>query len=168
MTIKPQHAVLTLLVLLLSISAGYSQTARYYHFEGALSKKDNAPFSGTVDLEFKIYKTPRAEQAEWRETHRAVAVENGKFSVMLGSHTPLKLSFYEYYLDFTVSPEDVVTPPRRMIVGSGYNYRLWFLFAAYTIVWLAIFCYVLILGKKQRKISTELNALRHEAQEISA
>jgi CcmD family protein len=38
--------------------------------------------------------------------------------------------------------------------------NLWFLFAAYLIVWLAIWGYTIRLGRKQRQLSVELEHLR--------
>ncbi len=78
--------------------------------------------------------------------------------MFLGSKDHLDLSFYEYYLEVDAKAPDV--PARRVsIVGSGYNFRLWFLFAAYTIVWLAIFGYLLSISRRQKRIIAELENL---------
>ncbi len=84
--------------------------------------------------------------------------------MLLGSKNPLKLSFYEYYLDVE-TPAGVQGSSRKMIVGSGYNYRLWFLFAAYTVVWLAIFLYMLSIARRQRKIIADLELVKQVTQE---
>ena len=154
--------ILTAVVLFVTTGMLLGQTPRLVHYQGTLTTNDGQPFAGTVDVEFRIYKSLRGDTPVWSEVHRNITVKDGKYEVLLGSDTPLKLSFFEYFLEMRPSGE-ATPPPRRMIVGSGYNYRLWFLFAAYTIVWLAIFLYVLSLARRQKKIAAEMEALVREA-----
>lgn len=150
-----------ILAIVLSATLAQAQTPRLYHYEGELKTEDATPFNGTTNLTFNIYKTPVADKPVWSEEHHGIKVTDGSYSVLLGSKNPLKLSFYEYYIEAT--PESGQDSPHRvMIVGSGYNYRLWFLFAAYTIVWVAIFAYVLSIKKRQGKITAEIKALTQE------
>jgi len=146
---------------ILFFSNSSAQTPRLYHYEGKLTNEEGLPFEGLVNLTFEIYESPRAEKPVWQEQHTSVKVENGSFNALLGTSSPLKLSYYEYFLKVLPS-EGKSDQPLRMIVGSGYNYRLWFLFAAYTIVWLAIFAYFLSLSRRQKKISAELQMLTQE------
>ena len=138
-----------------------AQTARLVHYQGSIMNPEGEAFSGKCNLEFKIYKGARDAAPVWSELHKDVEVTDGNYEVFLGSRTPLRLSFYEYFLEVTpnVAAEQ---QSRRMIVGSGYNYRLSFLFAAYTIVWLALFLYVLSIARRQRKISAELETMLRE------
>lgn len=136
-----------------------AQVPRLVHYQGELNTAEGNAFSGTTDITFSIYDRPLADNPIWSEVHENVEVENGTYGVMLGSKNPLKLSFYEYYLEANAAQLEAKSD-RKMIVGSGYNYRLWFLFAAYTIVWLAIFLYILSLSRRQKKIIAELQALQ--------
>ncbi|MFQ5651878.1 MAG: CcmD family protein [bacterium] len=135
----------------------FAQPARLVHYQGVLLDQDGNRFTGTTDLHFSIYDTFRSEKQMWSETHTNVTIQDGVYDVLLGSENPLKLSFIEYYL--TVKAEGFESESRTMIVGSGYTDRLWFLFSAYTIVWLAIFLYVLSIARRQRKIITDLELL---------
>jgi len=135
-----------------------AQTARLVHYQGTLLDSDGAPFTGTTDLHFAIYTRPMAQQPIWSETHRNVPVNEGRYEVLLGSENPLSLSFYEYYLEVKAAGTD--QPAQRVpIAGSGFNYRMQFLFAAYTIVWLAIFLYLVTITRRQKKIISELELL---------
>ncbi len=151
----------TSFVLFFGATALQAQTPRLMHYEGQLKDEQGQPFVGVTDLVFNIYKTANGESPIWSESHVGVQIENGNYGVLLGSKTPLKLSFFEYYLEVKTSTV-TAGQPRRMIVGSGYNFRLWFLFAAYTIVWVAIFIYVLSIGRRQKKIAAELAALTRD------
>lgn len=159
-----------LAVFCLSVSLSgnlQAQTARLVHYQGSIMNPEGEPFSGVCNLEFKIYKGARDAAPVWSELHKDVEVREGNYEVLLGSRTPLRLSYYEYFLEIAPSVA-AEQQPRRMIVGSGYNYRLSFLFAAYTIVWLAIFLYVLSVARRQKKIATELETMLKETAESAA
>lgn len=135
-----------------------AQVARLVHFQGTVTDSTGNAFAGSTDLTFSIYGRLRSGQPFWSETHDNVQVTDGTYSVLLGSKNPLKLSFYEYFLE--VSSDHVATGERRvMIVGSGYNFRLWFLFSAYTVVWLALFLYIFSISRRQKRIISELEIL---------
>ena len=162
-----KKSIMFLVCLLLLAGSVSAQTARLVHYQGSLTGSAGAPFNGTTDLTIAIYNTPRSEDAVWTETHTAVQVTDGEYSLMLGGINPLKLSFYEYFVEVRASAGQ---PPegRTMIVGSGYNYRLGFLFAAYTIVWLAIFFYVVSISRRQKKIISDLEILAEAGRQKEA
>ncbi len=153
-----------LLVSIIVVAPLAAQTARLVHYQGTLADADGNKFTGAADLQITLYNSPRSDKPLWSETHTAVDVRDGEYSVLLGSVTPLKLSFYEYFLEVKTDTVET-TPGRKMIVGSGYNYRLWFLFAAYTIVWLAIFLYVVSISRRQKKVISDLELLAEATQE---
>lgn len=156
--------IFTLVFLMAWCNLASAQVARLVHYEGLLSDADGQPFTGTKDLTFNLYIRPGADNPAWSEIHHGVEVVDGRFGVLLGGVNPLKLSFYEYFLE--VSADGVVpAEPRKMIVGSGYNYRLWFLFAAYTVVWLALFVYMVVLSGKQKRIVSDLRTLSESKRE---
>ncbi|RMF57715.1 MAG: CcmD family protein [Calditrichaeota bacterium] len=158
MRISFLFAVAGFLLALLPIGPAQAQVARLVHYQGTLQNEDGTPFTGTTDLYFSIYRSFTSERPIWSEVHKDVQVEDGQYEVLLGSSTPLKLSFYEYTLGVKRSETDP-NEIRTTIVGSGYNYRLSFLFAAYTIVWLAIFLYLVSISRRQKKLIAELQTL---------
>jgi CcmD family protein len=46
--------------------------------------------------------------------------------------------------------------------------NFWYLFAAYTIIWTALFAYVLSLSRKNRALQEELQALRGQVEKLLA
>ena len=90
--------------------------------------------------------------------HKNVEISEGNYEVLLGSQNPLNLSYYEYFLE--VKTEDISRNNSRvMIVGSGYNFRIKFLFAAYTVVWVLISFYLFSISHRQKKLILELETL---------
>ncbi len=161
--ITTKSKLVSIAITLLLACVSHAQVARLVHYDGVLKDSEGTPFTGNVDVTISLYNRPAATEAAWSEEHRAVEVEDGKFSVLLGSVNPLKLSFYEYFLEVEVPGAGFEPSPKRtMIVGSGYNFRMWFLFAAYTIVWLALFLYMAFIGRRQTKLRSELQALAAE------
>lgn len=150
------NTILAMITILYTHS--FAQGTRLIHYQGVLKSSDRIPFSGTTNLQFNLYKTPVSEQPIWSEVHKNVEVSDGNYEVLLGSQNPLRLSFYKYYLE--VKAQDFETPTHRIaIAGPGYNWRLSFLFAAYTIVWVAIFVYLMSIARRQKKIIDELEIL---------
>ena len=148
--------VITLLLIIpFSIEA---QVPRLVHYQGTLNNRDDAAFTGTTDLEFSIFSSPKSEKPLWAEVHKNVKISDGNYEVFLGSQNPLNLSYYEYFLE--VKAENVNSNnSRTMIVGSGYNFRLKFLFAAYTVVWVAISIYLFSISRRQKKLIADLETL---------
>jgi len=135
-----------------------AQVPRLVHYEGTLSSDDGSPFTGTTDLQFSIFSSLKSENSLWSEMHKNVEISDGNYEVFLGSQNPLNLSYYEYFLE--VKAENVTSNnSRTMIVGSGYNFRLKFLFAAYTIVWVAISIYLFSISRRQKKLIADLETL---------
>lgn len=61
--------------------------------------------------------------ALWSETHPAVTLTNGQFSVELGSITPINLDFSaKYYLGIQVGSDSEMTP-RRPLSSVGYAFH---------------------------------------------
>ncbi len=148
--------VVAILVGIISLPVlSHAQVARLVHYQGVLNDSDGNALTDSVDLQFSIYHKITDTKPVWTETHKNVQVSDGSYTVLLGSEKPLKLSYYEYYLGVK-KVGDEKEDGRKMIVGSGYNYRMSFLIAAYTIVWVALFFYIFMIFRKQKKIIAEL------------
>ncbi len=138
--------------------ASQAQVPRLVHYQGTLNNSDDTSFTGTTDLKFSIFSSLKSEKPLWSEMHKKVEISDGSYEVFLGSQNPLNLSYYEYFLE--VKAENVNSnSARTMIVGSGYNFRLKFLFAAYTVVWVAISVYVVSISRRQKKLLFDLETL---------
>jgi len=138
--------------------ASRAQVPRLVHYQGRLNNSDDTSFTGTSDLKFTVFSSPKSEKPLWSEVHKNVEISDGSYEVFLGSQNPLNLSYYEYFLE--VKAENVNSnSARTMIVGSGYNFRLKFLFAAYTVVWVAISVYLVSISRRQKKLLFDLETL---------
>ena len=110
------------LVLLLS-AEGSAQIPETITYQGHLTGQGGGPVSGTLAMTFAIYTAKTGGSALWTETHPAVPVDNGQFSVELGSVTPfdsVPLTFdVPYFLGTTVGA-DTEMQPRRPFTSVGY------------------------------------------------
>jgi len=94
------------------------------NYQGMLTDDEDNPLNGSYDILFKIYNHPSSGSMQWSETQTGVSVDNGLFSVALGSVTPILLSFYEvdqYWLDITVEGEHM--PSRVNFASVAFAYR---------------------------------------------
>ena len=151
--------ILFLITIFLIIPfAAQAQVPRLVHYQGTLNDGGDTSFTGTTDLQFSIFSSLKSEKPLWSEMHKNVEISDGNYEVFLGSRNPLNLSYYEYFLE--VKAENVNSnSARTMIVGSGYNFRLKFLFAAYTVVWVAISVYLFSISRRQKKLLFDLETL---------
>lgn len=75
---------------------------------------------GAHGLQFALYDVPDAGAALWTETQTAVSVTSGLAAVLLGSVTPLGLTFDEpYWLGVAVNGEAELAP-RLALSSSPY------------------------------------------------
>ncbi|OYT14448.1 MAG: hypothetical protein B7C24_18340, partial [Bacteroidetes bacterium 4572_77] len=70
---------------------------RTMNYTGNLVDVNGYGINKTVDVTFRIFDSEVGGTQEWTETHTAVAVEAGYFSVYLGNYNPLNLDFTEQY-----------------------------------------------------------------------
>ena len=92
------------------------------NYQGKLTDDAGNPLTDNYDLTFKIYNDPTGGSLLWSETHTGVAVNNGIFSVILGTFNPINLSFdSHYWLEVMVGAETIA--PRRQLTSVGYSFR---------------------------------------------
>ena len=90
-----------------------------FYYSGKLTDSGGNPIDGTVSITFRLYNVAMGESASWTEMHGSVDVDNGSYTVMLGSITPnLDLEFdgSDKWLGITVGFDSEMTP--RQKVGS--------------------------------------------------
>ena len=76
----------------------------------------------TVDLSFKIYDAATAGNLLWSETQAGVVVQDGVYSVVLGSQTAIPASVFaqnNVYLELGINAETM--SPRQQITASAYS-----------------------------------------------
>ena len=118
-------AILFLLFFLFSSFVKAVSVPRYLGYSGTLNSAAGSPVTGSYNIVFKIYNASSGGTALWTETHTAVDVSDGFFSVTLGDTTALNLDFSErYWLGITVATDSEMTP-RTSISSVGYSFALW-------------------------------------------
>ena len=93
------------------------------NYQGALATSGKTPVTATVSMAFALYNSAAGGTALWTET-QSVPVAKGAYSVILGSVTPLTLSFSSpYYLGVTVESDSEMTP-RLALTSSPYAFNV--------------------------------------------
>lgn len=93
------------------------------NYQGMLTNDLGEPLDGNFNLTFRIFDDPDAGSQKWGETQNNIPVENGLFSVILGSADPIDLPFdQDYWLEIEVG---ILGPlsPRARLTSVGYAYR---------------------------------------------
>ena len=111
--------IVTLLVLLM-IVPGMAQIPRTLSYQGRLANEAGVAIEGDQALTLRLYAEVSGGEALWEELH-VTHVENGLFSVMLGSITPLDLPFDQpYWLGVAVGTAEELTP-RMALASAAYS-----------------------------------------------
>jgi hypothetical protein len=106
--------LLVLALLLPALAA--AQVPLQIHYQGYLTGSTGAPVNAPTDIVLLLYATQAAQKPLWAESHAAVPVSNGHFSVMLGSIEPLSLSVFDTARWLAVQAAgDAEMTPRQML-----------------------------------------------------
>jgi hypothetical protein len=77
---------------------------------------------GSYNMHFRLYSGSGTQTVIWEES-RSVTVQNGLFSVLLGTNNPLDLPFDQpYYLGLAVGEAPELSP-RTALTSSAYSFR---------------------------------------------
>lgn len=90
--------------------------------QGRLLNMDGTPVTGPVRMIFAIYDSSSATTPLWTETQSNVALDNGAFSVQLGSTTPFPSTLWSgptRYVGVTIGNDPEMTP-REEITSVPY------------------------------------------------
>jgi hypothetical protein len=115
------------MVMLLFVSLAFAPTDPIPHlinYQGMLTDNGGNPLNGSYDLTFSIYSVSTGGTNIWTESHSGIVVEDGLFSIMLGSDTPIPSSVFEgaeRYLGIKVGADPELTP-RTRLTSVGYAY----------------------------------------------
>lgn len=114
---RSRMALIIVGTLVMMISEVYAAAPMLISYQGRLMNAGGNPISGTFSMTFSIYSVPTGGTPVWSETHGAVTVQTGAFTVNLGSVTPL-INWYFYdstrYLGVTVGTDPEQTPRARL------------------------------------------------------
>lgn len=96
-------------------------------YQGTLTDPDGNAVNSTVDLAFRFYSGPDEGAAQlpegdaWEEAYTGVPVQNGRFSVQLGSQTPLPDALFnnrqQLWLEIVVDDEAL---PRARMTSTAF------------------------------------------------
>ncbi len=115
--------VLAAILLALTASA-LATVPQQINYQGRLTDLNGDPLLGPVTLVFSICADSTCGNELWEETHNGVVLNDGLFSVILGTVTPLPLTVFDgsvRYLSASLNGQPVT---RRIAIGSvGYSYR---------------------------------------------
>ena len=125
----PRVVALWAAFLSIGFMAG-AQDARVLPYQGQLTDQAGRPISpdNALVMVFRLYDSPTGGTAKWGEVHRAVTVEAGRFSVLLGAIEPFGFDVMAMfdrvvYLGVTIddgepTTADVEMRPRQAIVPA--------------------------------------------------
>ena len=108
---------------LLAALHAHAVVPRTLHYQGHLTDASGQPFNGAVAMTFRLYAAAAGGAVLWSETHDAVNVSNGAFSVRLGDLVAIDLAFdQQYYLSVSVGA-DAEMAARLAVGGAAYALR---------------------------------------------
>ena len=108
-------------ILIMPIGSSQAAVPDSINYQGKLTRAGGGPLTGDYDLTFSIYPDDLGSPADWTETQLQVEVEQGIFSVLLGSVNPLQASLFDgsvKYLGIKVEDDPEMTPLRPMVTTS--------------------------------------------------
>ena len=106
-----------------NINADPVSVPQMINYQGRFTDTAGDPVTGTHSIALSIYDVATDGTALWTETHPSVSVDNGIFHVIMGSVTPIDLSFGEdYWLGVSIDATDELAP-RRRLVSVAYAFR---------------------------------------------
>jgi hypothetical protein len=112
-------------ILVDSAFACTPEIPKMINYQGMLTNPDGTPVpDDNYKLTFKIFDDPLAGTEHWSEVHNSVPVEDGLFSVVLGSLTSIDINFcgFETWLEIKVE-DDPPLSPRIKFTSVPYAFR---------------------------------------------
>jgi hypothetical protein len=115
----PGHKILlVLLCVLLFTGIAAAEVPRLMNYQGVLTDTDGIPTSGNHDLTFRIYGGKgNSATVLWEESHTAVEIREGVFSVILGSVAAMPDGLFasgEIWLGVRVDSDPEIAPRTRI------------------------------------------------------
>ena len=118
---KPLVVALTALsIALFLISPSSAQDTLLITYQGHLTDDGGNPITGSPSMTFSIY--DGAGVSKWTESHASVQVDDGLFSVILGSQTALPYSIFtgeDLYLGISIGADTEILPRTLLASAPG-------------------------------------------------
>lgn len=90
-------------------------------YQGLLTDANNNPIDGTKAITLTVYAVANGGTALWQESHSDVAVNQGAFAILLGTHTPLPENlFNEANRWLEINVEGITLAPRQQFTSVPY------------------------------------------------
>ena len=124
-------------VMIYLCSVGFAiQVPHLINYQGKLTKAGTCSLDTTITMVFKIYADSTTSSYLWTESQNSVKVEEGIFSVLLGSVNPIPDSVFNgnmRYLGVKAGGDNEMVP-RKSLVSVGYAFHATTADSAYNIV----------------------------------
>ena len=114
-----QSKIYRVLAILLFCSFAMTLSAAELRYNGILNNSEGQIVAdGAHVFDFTIFTAPTDGMAVWAESHDDVYVEDGAYSLILGSRTALDLPAGTFWVEVTVDGE-VLEPRVKVLLGAG-------------------------------------------------
>jgi hypothetical protein len=122
---KSKILLFVVLATIFMLGVASAEVPKMINYQGKLTNTDGTLIDTTISMTFSIYPDSIGTDSLWSETQSSVVVENGVFSVLLGSANEIPYSVFDgsvRYLGVKVGNDSEMVP-RRAIMSVGYAYR---------------------------------------------
>jgi hypothetical protein len=118
---KKNIYIAVLVLIVMSVVLPLLADTGQVNYQARLLDSYGRRVNGTVDLTFKIYDAATDGNLLWSETHTGVVVQDGVYSVVLGSQTAIPASVFSQnntYLELGIDNETL--SPRQQMTAAAY------------------------------------------------
>ncbi|MGP8329178.1 MAG: hypothetical protein ACT6FF_02510 [Methanosarcinaceae archaeon] len=115
------YFAIALILLIHTSSLSAQEIPKLIFYQGNLTNNNGNPINGNQPMKFSIWSAQTGGNELWKETHSAVAVNQGLFSAMLGSQNPITSNVFSAktrYLEIVIGGETL--SPRQQIASVAY------------------------------------------------
>lgn len=118
-------AIVVFISLFIMIPSVLAVSPNTINYQGYLTNSTGDALDGTYNLTFTIFDAATGGNSKWTESHNGVVVNNGLFTLVLGSLYPILdtvFSGQDRYLQIRVGLQDI--SPRTLITASAYSQKV--------------------------------------------
>jgi hypothetical protein len=117
--------VVVIIVVTIAADVVMAQVPNIISYQGRLTTDAGEPLNGTFVVTFALYSDSTATTRIWKEVHDSVTVEDGLFTVLLGTVAALEPATFgepPVWLGIALGGEDLMTPLTQ-ITSTAYAYQ---------------------------------------------
>ncbi|MEP7268286.1 MAG: hypothetical protein ABI844_11720, partial [Saprospiraceae bacterium] len=117
-----KNVICLIFLFIMGMGNIFSQVPGTFNVQGVLTNlKNEAVPDGSYNITFRIYSAELSDIPLWSESHANVQVQNGIFSVLLGSIIPFNIPFDKPYFLGIKSGNDAEMTPRIALSSNPYS-----------------------------------------------